>query len=167
MTFRLARLFVAAVFCLACAAAPARAQEEEASSSESSESTESSADSPATPAPAPSFTPTPYHWLATGLAIGLGLLTIGGGSVFWRVAVETNAHARDPLTTQLDARASANTANDFLLVAEVLWVAGSVATAIGITWSIVLAVSGSGSGTSAAAATARVTPFGVALEGVF
>ena len=160
MLVRLARALAVVVFAVACTAAPARAQDAEEPTSDTSEHT-------ATAAPAVSYAPSAYHWLAAGLGIGVGILTIGAGSVFARVAFDMNAHALDPLATQRDAIGTASTANDLSIVATVLWVAGAAVTAIGLTWSIVLAVAASANPTPAATASVSVTPFGITLGGTF
>lgn len=113
------------------------------------------------------------HWLVAGSALALGAVTVAIGTALQRYAVDTNTHALQLTTTQADAAASANTARDFLLAAEVLWSVGASLAGIGLTWIIVLSFSTPAPRAEpAAAATApsaalRVTPLGITLEGVF
>ncbi|MFO0682290.1 MAG: hypothetical protein U0234_09580 [Sandaracinus sp.] len=112
------------------------------------------------------------HWLTAGLALSIGAITVAVGTGIDRYAVDLNAHARDPLTTQTDAYNSSRTANDFLLAAEVLWSVGAALAGIGLTWVIVLcfstpAPSAAPDAASAPSVSLRATPLGISLEGVF
>ena len=114
------------------------------------------------------------HWLAAGLGIALGTASAAVGTGLQRYAVDVNTHALQPSTTQADAAASANTARDFLLAAQVMWAVGASLAAIGLTWVIVLSFStpAPSAELAPAAATAptaalHVTPLGLTLEGTF
>lgn len=102
-------------------------------------------------------------WLAMGLALGLGVATIAIGGIIGRLALDQNAIALDPRSTQLLAQSSHNIASDYALASTVMLTVGGIMAGIGAVWAIVLPFS-TPPGT---ALRATLSPSSIGLEGTF
>ncbi len=102
-------------------------------------------------------------WLAMGLALGLGAATIAVGGIIGRLALDQNAVALDPRSTQLMAQSNHNTASDYALVSTVMLTIGGIMAGIGAVWAIVLPFS-TPPGT---VVRATLSPVSLGLEGTF
>jgi hypothetical protein len=102
-------------------------------------------------------------WIAMAVALGVGAATIAVGGIIGRLALDQNAIALDPRSTQLVANSTHHTASDYALVSTVLLTVGGVMAGIGAVWAIVLPFSTP----PGVAVHATITPTSIGLSGTF
>jgi hypothetical protein len=132
-------------------------EEEEASSDEEGETA-------AAPAQRRTGSGAPIEsWIAMAVALGVGAATIAVGGIIGRLALDQNAIALDPRSTQLVANATHHTASDYALASTVTLTIGGIIAGIGAVWAIILPFSTP----PGVAVQARISPTSIGLEGTF